>query len=104
MPGWVGSNRLGRLPTNWKAIRARILIRDNYQCCYVDSNDKLCMNVATDVDHIVNNDDNNDYNLQSLCSYHHRMKSGKEGARASNNKQQQRRDKAKQQSRKHPGI
>ena len=82
MPNWNGSDRRKRLPANWEVIRRRILRRDGHQCTHIDETGKRCTERATDVDHITPGDDHRDENLQSLCGYHHRKKSGAEGAQA----------------------
>lgn len=66
-------------PKNWKAIRKRVLIRDNYECRGSDWNGDVylpCPQIATDVDHIHGRITNRLSNLQSLCRYHHRLKNG----------------------------
>jgi 5-methylcytosine-specific restriction protein A len=81
VPNWEGSTRNSRLPTHWAAIRARVLKRDGHQCTHTE-NGVRCDRPATDVDHIIANDDHSFGNLQSLCSEHHDSKSGREGAAA----------------------
>lgn len=82
MSNWRGSDRRERLPANWPTIRKRILKRDNYRCRWRLTTGGRCNDTATDVDHIERGDDHRDENLQSLCEYHHRIKSGQEGAEA----------------------
>jgi 5-methylcytosine-specific restriction protein A len=74
---WEGSTRHDRLPPDWPAIRVRILARDGHRCQHhrVDLG-RICGERATDVDH-------SDGNLQALCPWHHRKKSGREGGLAS---------------------
>jgi 5-methylcytosine-specific restriction protein A len=80
--GWAESDRRARLPVNWgNEIRPRILARDGHRCRWIDRG-RRCTRQATDVDHIVNNDDDSDANLQALCVTHHRKKSAAEGHRA----------------------
>lgn len=68
-PAWEGSTRRERLPSNWNTIRRRILKRDRHQCQAPG-----CRAKATEVDHVINNDDDSPENLQSLCSPCHRKK------------------------------
>ncbi|WP_075926470.1 HNH endonuclease [Nocardiopsis sp. CNR-923] len=82
MPGWQNSTRRATLPPDWdRAIRPRILNRDNHRCHW-RVGDGICGRPATDVDHIDGRDDHRDENLQSLCRTHHRRKSSGEGGRA----------------------
>lgn len=67
------------LPSNWKIIRKRVLLRDNYHCQMADWNGDVympCLQKATDVDHIYGRLSNRLTNLQSLCRYHHQLKNG----------------------------
>lgn len=102
MPGWKGSNRRSRLPTDWEQIRRDILDRDGSQCQHVryDTGHK-CLLPAHDVDHIINNDDDSYTNLQALCPWHHKQKSGREGGTASG---KARRARAQQAKPLHPGL
>ncbi|MFC4089340.1 HNH endonuclease [Micromonospora sp. GCM10011541] len=82
MPGWEGSDRRLRLPPDWDKIRKRILRRDSYRCKIRNPHGQRCTEPAVDVDHIVNNDDHRESNLQAICDWHHKKKSGAEGAAA----------------------
>lgn len=42
----------------------------------------ICLDSATDVDHIRPGDDHREHNLQSLCYMHHARKSASEGGQA----------------------
>lgn len=95
---WEGNARRDRLPVDWHTIRTRILQRDGHRCTWVVQ-DQRCTRPATDVDHRVNNDDDRDSNLRSLCSYHHRSKTAAEGNRAKADL----RAKARRQPEPHPG-
>lgn len=66
---WATSNRRERLPNGWAKLRARILRRDRYRC-----QTQGCRARATEVDHVINNDDHDPTNLQSLCSPCHLKK------------------------------
>lgn len=82
MPNWQGSDRRSRLPADWPKRRLRVLRRDGGQCTALTEAGGRCDSTATDVDHIRPGDDHSDSNLTSLCSYHHRIKSSREGAAA----------------------
>lgn len=83
------SNRKQRLPSNWYSLRSKVLRRDNYGCKWLDEYGKECKSKATDVDHILRGDNNSLDNLQSLCTYHHRYKTAKEGNLAKNLKERE---------------
>lgn len=84
MPGWQGSNRRLELPPDWEKIRLAVLGRDRYRCQHIrfDTGEK-CGRYANQVDHIDNRDSYALIDLQSLCQYHHREKSSREGGQAS---------------------
>lgn len=83
VPGWNGSNRRDRLPSNWPALRKRRLEFDQYECRWENAyGETTCTETAVDVDHKIPGDDHSFENLQSLCDYHHDQKSAAEGARA----------------------
>lgn len=71
---WDGSDRLARLPPDWSARRRRVLQRDRHSCQWSG-----CSARATHVDHIEPSGSDEDWNLQSLCAYHHNKKSSREG-------------------------
>jgi 5-methylcytosine-specific restriction enzyme A len=74
---WAGSDRRAHLPSDWPAIRKRVLARDRGRC---QIHGPTCQLVATEVDHL--NGDRNDHrmeNLQSVCSVCHGHKSSAEG-------------------------
>jgi 5-methylcytosine-specific restriction protein A len=103
MPNWQGSDRRSRLPADWPKIRLRVLRRDGGQCTALTEAGERCDSTATDVDHIRPGDDHSMGNLRSLCSWHHRQKSSREGAAAAHARrraieQRFRRDEA------HPGL
>lgn len=83
---WSNSTRRDRLPDDWKPRRRRILNRDGYMCQWRLPDGTLCLDSATDVDHVIPGDDHRDSNLRSLCSMHHARKSAGEGGRASHAK------------------
>ncbi|MGZ2360741.1 HNH endonuclease [Streptomyces sp. 372A] len=82
MPYWSSSDRRSRLPKDWPQIRVRILRRDGHRCTARNDYGARCAEPATDVDHILPGDDHRESNLQSLCGWHHRVKSSQEGAAA----------------------
>lgn len=82
----ASSWRTAPLPANWKALRERVLFRDGRRCQGEgDGIGRVCGAEATDVDHVVpasqGGTDDLD-NLQSLCRWHHRRKTGHEGGTA----------------------
>jgi 5-methylcytosine-specific restriction protein A len=102
MPNWQGSDRRDRLPADWPLRRAFVLDRDGHSCRHIrEDTGRPCGVPAHDVDHIRNNDDHGYHNLQALCEYHHRQKSGREGGLASG-KSRQRAKEAR--APKHPGL
>lgn len=91
MSGWRGSDRVQRLPGNWRQIRARILARD--PIC------KLCgVRPSTHCDHIeAKTDDHSDAGLQGVCGLCHGRKSAAEGHEA-------KRKKRRRPPEQHPGL
>lgn len=79
---WANSNRAARLPSNWPAIRRRIIRRDGGRCTQLFSDGRRCERTDVEVDHIVPGDDHSDDNLRCLCTWHHRRKSAHEGGTA----------------------
>lgn len=77
------SGRTVPLPKAWPKIRGNVLRRDNWQCQWVrEDTGLLCLEKATDVDHIDGADNHKHANLQSLCGYHHRQKTASQGGQA----------------------
>lgn len=104
MPGWQGSDRRERLPADWQSsIRPRILKRDGYRCTARDQDGTRCEELATDVDHVRRGDIHEDWNLTSLCSWHHDRKSAKEGAAAAARKKAANRKRFRRVET-HPGL
>ncbi|MDQ1113956.1 5-methylcytosine-specific restriction protein A [Microbacterium testaceum] len=101
MAGWKGSTRKASLPRNWASeIRPRILRRDRERCQWIrNDTDERCGARANQVDHVnqERNWDHSDGNLQSLCEYHHNIKSSGEGGRAAA-------ERRKAATRLHPGV
>lgn len=71
---WSSSNRKARLPDDWEVRRRRVIAAAGEVCEYAG-----CTRTATDVDHVVPNDDHGFANLQALCGHHHALKSAQEG-------------------------
>ncbi|GAA0945991.1 hypothetical protein GCM10009550_20190 [Actinocorallia libanotica] len=103
MPNWKGSDRRSRLPDNWSQLRRRVLKRDGHRCTARDAYGVRCDEAATDVDHVRPGDDHREANLTSLCEWHHRAKSSREGgaARVAN---WRRHDKRFRRAEDHPGL
>lgn len=76
------SARSRRLPPDWSSRRRAVLLRDGGVCQWRVESGVICGAPASDVDHIVPNDDDSLGNLRALCSEHHRRKTGGEGAAA----------------------
>lgn len=75
------SRRHAELPADWPAIRTRILQRDGYRCTWTD-NGIRCTQRATDVDHINDRHNHTDSNLRSLCDWHHKQRTARQGVAA----------------------
>lgn len=103
MPNWEGSDRRSRLPKDWPKIRLRVLRRDEGQCTALTQAGERCDSLASDVDHIRPGDDHSMENLRSLCSYHHKVKSSREGAAAKNAKRRAI-EKKFRRTEQHPGL
>jgi hypothetical protein len=93
--GWQGSDRVRRLPSGWRKIRARILERD--PIC------KICgVRPSAFCDHIVAKaDDHSDAGLQGVCGPCHDHKSALEGAAAAKAKARPSRQRPEEP---HPGL
>lgn len=99
---WDSSDRRSRLPANWSSLRRKRLSMDHYMCQWVLPDGTLCLDSATEVDHIIAGDNHALTNLQSLCYMHHSRKSSSEGgaARAANRR---RISQSFRRAEKHPG-
>ncbi|MFJ1932632.1 HNH endonuclease [Kitasatospora sp. NPDC088160] len=100
---WATSDRRARLPADWPRIRFRVLVRDGHRCTAKDQYGDRCIEPATDVDHIRPGDDHREVNLQSLCGWHHRVKSSREGA-AAKAARRRRNDRRFRRTEEHPGL
>lgn len=74
------SPRRRRLPSDWVARRRAVLKRDGGVCQWRLDSGTVCGRPASDVDHVVRNDDDSFGNLRALCSEHHGRKTAREGA------------------------
>lgn len=89
------SKRSLELPPGWPAIRRRVITRDHGRCTARMDSGAQCPEVGTDVDHIGDPHDHSLANLHLLCGWHHRAKTGRQGAEAT----------ARQHAKlRHPGI
>lgn len=97
MPWGNGSGRTAPLPPDWDRLRKQQLEADGYRCRYVSPDTgQRCTAHATDVDHAGDADDHDD--LRSLCSWHHKQRTGRQGATSP------RRARASRPREKHPGL
>lgn len=76
---WEGSDRASRLPHDWQARRIRVLRRDGYRCQARLLTGGLCLQPASEVDHIVPGDDHRPENLRAICRSCHGRKTAAEG-------------------------
>lgn len=105
MSGWADSTRKQRLPANWVALRRQRLQMDGYRCQWPVAPDVICGVLATDVDHLeAMTDDHSLEALRSLCSPHHRAKSGSEGGQASGAQAKRRAALKRRPAEVHPGL
>ena len=86
---WSSSNRKDTLPSDWETLRVPILKRDKYRCQWIKADGTKCLEHANQVDHKDNPLDHSAENLQSLCEYHHSIKSSAEGVAARQQKRQE---------------
>lgn len=90
---WSTSTRRSDLPSDWPAIRRRVLARDRHTC-------QACGARANEVDHIADRLDHAMPNLRSLCFPCHRRKTVAEAHES----MRQQRAKAKHPVEQHPGL
>lgn len=88
---WHLSQRRDRFNADWARTRRLVLERDGYKCQRVmfdaaSGVERLCGRPAREVDHIVRAvdgvDDDRLSNLESLCRFHHQVKTEAESAQA----------------------
>ena len=73
--------RSSRVPPNWKAIKRRILARDNYVC---QLRGPSCIGVATQVDHKDRLGPSTPDNLWAVCAPCHQVKTSSEATEGRN--------------------
>lgn len=92
---WQGKRRK-QLPSNWGAIRKRVLERDGYRCTHITPSANTapvngvvfgiipmrCTERATEVHHINGPTDHRLESLRAICSYHHNLETQAEAAEA----------------------
>lgn len=74
MSGWNGSNRRSRLPKDWSKRRAEAKRLAGGRCQAALPSGKRCPRPGAECDHIIENDDHRQENLQWLCKHHHQLK------------------------------
>ena len=82
------SRRTVSLPRGWDGIRAGILARDP-RCRYGAIPEDMyelgrCQEPSTEVDHIGDPDDHRPHMLRRICTRHHAMRTGRQGASVRN--------------------
>lgn len=100
MPGQ--GRRSTPLPKGWHRTRARILRRDGRACQWPLTTSGACGEPANQVDHIVpasQGGSDHDDNLQALCPYHHKIKTGREASASAHAKPPRQRP-----AETHPGL
>lgn len=99
---WSSSTRRADLPSNWDAIRRRILARDSHQCTAMMRDGSRCpTTTGLEVDHIGDRRNHTDANLQTLCAWHHKRKTAGESAAARRRSPRERRARPTEA---HPGL
>jgi 5-methylcytosine-specific restriction endonuclease McrA len=74
---YAGRAAPGRMPSDWKSRRRRVLMRD-FHVCQISG--PGCLAFADEVDHIVPNEDHSLSNLRAVCKACHREKTKQEAA------------------------
>lgn len=96
------SRRVNPLPADWRTRRMFVLERDGFRCRAILPSGARCAGEGTDVDHIHPLEGDSYQNLQTLCGYHHRLKTASEAGRKVH-KRARMPHKSKRRGEKHPG-
>lgn len=100
---WSSSHRRDRFNPGWERTRKLILERDRHRCQWPITDwrtggERICACPANEVDHKVRAvngvDDDSPSNLWALCSYHHKLKTGRESGEARVAKRKRREEEA----------
>lgn len=103
MTGRPGSWRSAPLPANWRSIREAVFERDGYRCTeLVDG--VQCPQRASECDHVGSAGDHSMANLVSLCTVHHRSKSGREARAVQVARMREVRGRLRRPEERHPGM
>lgn len=97
---WNTSRRKQSLPADWPKRTKFVLERDGYRCQHIRlDTGRKCGAYANQCDHKNQSRswDHSPENLQSLCEYHHSIKSSSEGGNAAAARR-------KAKKRRHPGL
>lgn len=94
---WDTSDRRASLPSNWRAIRQAVLVRDAYLC---QIQDEGCTRTASEVDHVGDRNDHRLEVLRAACRSCH----GKRTARQGNAAKMRKRVNAMRSKERHPGL
>lgn len=103
---WETSDRKSRLPPNWLQLRKEVFELKG-RLCLMLKDGVICGAEASDIDHIVPNDDDSIDNLQPVCRACHKRKSSSEGWHALRKKKAAARERVKKQyghEEAHPGA
>lgn len=94
------SRRTSPRPIGWKALRQKILERDEWACQLRLPG--YCIGHATEVDHIGAADDHSSDNLRAACSPCHAHRTAHQAAAAAN--QKRRSNQRQRPIERHPGL
>lgn len=67
-----------RLPADWEKRRKAQLEADGYRCVVVEGGLRCAATIGLEVDHARRSNDHD--HLQTLCHYHHQLKTSEEAA------------------------
>lgn len=79
---WHTSDRVTRLPNDWRKRRAAVRRRAGGRCEALDGNGSRCTARGTECDHVRRGDNHNLDNLQWLCATCHARKTRAETTEA----------------------